>query len=303
VIDLNQMAVFARVVQEESFTAAARALGLPKSTVSERVARLEARLGATLLLRTTRSVRCTEAGRAYHARCLRLLAAANAADAAVMERNASVRGRIRLAVPHLFGYAFLPPALSSFLRAHPETELDVILRDGPVDLAGEGFDVGVQVGKLPGGVVARRLGTASHVLCASPAFLRERGVPRGPRDLTRFDCILYQGLPVVPSAWPLGRGGVVTRVRVRGRLRVGSVLLAREGALAGLGIASLPGFLCAEDLREGRLVRVLEDCRTLQIPISLVFPSRRHVAGRVRALVEALVATFRSVAPWSVEGG
>jgi DNA-binding transcriptional LysR family regulator len=299
VVDLNEMAVFARVVREGSFTRAARALGLPKSTVSHRIARLEARLGATLLHRTTRSVRCTDAGLAYHERCARIVAEAEEADAAASERHHAARGRVRLCVPHLFGQVFLPAVLSRYLRSFPEIDVEVLFRDGPVDLVGEGFDLAVRVGRaVERDLVARPLGAAEHVLCASPGYARERGMPRSPGDLRRYDCILYGGLPAFPGAWTFERGSRTERVRPRGRLTVGSVLVARSAALDGLGIASLPRFLCAEDLRRRRLLPVLEEWSTIRVPVRVVYPTRRLQPGRVRSLVDLMVALFSATPAW-----
>jgi len=301
-IDLNDMAVFARVVREQSFTLAARTLGLPKSTVSHRVARLEARLGARLLHRTTRSVRCTDAGSAYFERCARIVSAAEEADEAASERHGALRGRIRLCAPSLFGTTLLPAVLAEYLGAHPETEVEVILRDGPVDLAGEGIDLAVRVGRVPGeGLVSRRLGAAHHVVCASPRYAREHALPRTPGELAQHECVLYAGLPVVPAAWPFARGGETVRVRVRGRLTVGSVALAHRAALDGLGIATLPAFVCAADLRANRLVRVLEAWAGLSTTIHVVYPTRRHVPSRVRRFIDLMVERFAKQPPWAVE--
>jgi len=300
VIDLNEMAVFARVVREQSFTRAARSLGLPKSTVSHRVARLEARLGVPLLHRTTRSVRCTDAGLDYFARCARIVGEAEEADALASERHGALRGRVRLCAPQLFAHAFLPSVVSAFLRANPETEVQVLLRDGEVDIVEEGIDLAVRIGTSGGEhLVTRRLGVAAHVLCASPAYARRHGLPRVPGELPRFDSILYGGIPAIPEALPFERGGNTERVRPRGRLTVGSVLLAQAAALDGLGIASLPEFVCTADLRAGRLVRVLEGWTPLRVAIRVVYPGRRHLPGRVRALLDLMVSRFSAAPPWA----
>jgi DNA-binding transcriptional LysR family regulator len=300
VIDLNEMAVFSQVVRQQSFTGAARALGLPKSTVSQRVARLEARLGARLLHRTTRRVLPTETGVAYYERCSRILAEAEQADAAVSEIHAALRGRVRLVAPHLFGYTFLPGVLGEFLRAHPEVELDVRLADRHVDLVAEGYDLGVRVGAVSdAALVVRQLGSADHVLCAGPRYLRERGLPRTPRDLATHDFVRYGGMPVPGSRWRFERAGVVEQVSVRGRLTVGSVVLARQAALDGLGIASLPQFACSEDLLARRLLPVLEGWVGLRVPIRLVYPSRRHLPARVRALADLLVERCSALPAWT----
>lgn len=302
-IDLNEMAVFARVVQERSFTQAARGLGLPKSTVSQRVARLEARLGVRLLHRTTRAVRATDAGAAYAERCARILADAEEADAAASESHAAVRGRIRMAVPELFGHAFLPGIVPEFLRRHADAELDVVIEDRHVDLVREGIDLAVRAGRLSDArLVSRRLGVAHHVLCASPRLARERGLPETPAALRDAECVRYE-MEQLPQVWRLERGREVARVRPRGRLTVGSIALAHRAALDGVGVASLPLFLCAPDLRARRLVPVLPGWTSHHVPIQVVYPSRRHLPGRVRALVDLLVERFADAPPWSVPAG
>ncbi len=300
VLDLNDMAVFARVVREGSFTAAARALGLPKSTVSQRVARLEVRLGVRLLHRTTRSVRATDAGAAYAERCARILSEAEEADAAATESHAAIRGRVRLATPELFAHAFLPAVIPEFLRHFPETELDVVIEERHVDLVREGLDLAVRVGRVGDAqLVSRRLGVAHHVLCASPRHARERGLPLAPADLRDAECVLYDLIPV-PQVWRLERGREVVRIRPRGRLTVSSVTLAHKAALDGIGVASLPTFVCAADLEARRLVPVLPGWTTLHVPIQVVYPSRRHLPGRVRALIDLLVARYAAAPPWAI---
>jgi DNA-binding transcriptional LysR family regulator len=301
VVDLNEMAIYARVVREGSFTRAAKALRLPKSTVSQRVARLEARLGARLLHRTTRRVRPTDAGLAYFDRCAAILEEAAQADAEVSEAEASVRGRLRICAPPLFGHTFLGPVLKAYLRAFPDTAVDVLLTDEQIDLVAQGLDLAVRVGDFADQrLVARPLGTAEHILCATPAFLRDHGVPRAPRDLESFDCITYTALPL-PTMWRLERGGEVQRLRVRGRISVNSVPLALRAALDGLGVGNLPAFMCARELRARRLVRVLDGWSSARVALRVVYPTRRHVPERVKAMIEILVARFGSSQPWAVK--
>jgi DNA-binding transcriptional LysR family regulator len=301
VVDLNEMAVFARVVREGSFTRAAAALSLPKSTVSQRVARLEGRLGARLLHRTTRRVRPTDAGLVYFERCAAILADAEQADAAVSEAEATVRGRLRLCAPPLFGHTFLGPILKDYLREFPGTAVDVLLTDEQIDLVAQGFDLAVRVGDFADQrLVARPLGIAEHVLCATPRFLREHGTPRTPRDLQSIDCITYTALPL-PTMWRLERGAEVQRVRVRGRLSVNSVPFAYRSALDGLGIGNLPAFMCARDLRAGRLARVLQGWSSARVALRVVYPTRQHVPERVRAMIQLIVARFGSSQPWAVK--
>lgn len=299
-VDLNQLHVFATVVREQSFTSAARVLGMPKSTVSKRVADLEARLGVRLLQRSTRRLRLTEAGTAYYERCARIVAEAEEADRLLTSLDASPRGLLRVAAPTLFGHAFLGPVVTEFLQKHPHVSLDLVLLDRRVDLIEEGFDLAIWTGPLhDSALVSRRLGATANRLVASPAWLARNAPPQEPSDLRNLDCVAFRSMPG-EVVWALERGTKTVSVPIRARFAVTSHLLAREAALAGLGIANIPQFLVAEDLRLRRLAPVLGDWTSRRGEIQIVSPPGRYPSPRVRAFVDGLIARFAAAPPWTV---
>ena len=295
-LDLDQMATFVEVVRAGSFTAAAKRLGMPKSTVSKRVAELEDRLGARLLQRTTRSVAPTPAGSVYYERCRRLVEELLEAERAVAESGGRLRGPIRVTAPWLLGEA-LSPVMERFLAAHPQVSIELRLADERVDLVAGGFDLAIRAGALPDStLVARRLGDVEHRICASPAYLEGRPPVQRPADLRAHDCLGFQA-PV--TQWTVERRGERVTVPVAGRYTVSSIALIRRAALAGLGVANLPQFVVEADLVAGRLVRLLPAWTADRGAVHLVYPSRRNLSARVAALVELLAATFAEDRPWS----
>ena len=217
--DLNEIAIFARVVKEESFTKAARALGLPKSTVSERVSRLEERLGVRLLERTTRHVRPTAAGAAYYERAARVVAEIEEANAAVTDIHRSPKGLLRIGSPLLFGHAFLGDFVAEFLVAHPEVEVELIVADRRFDVVEEGLDLAVHViGPIEASLIARKIGSAERMCVASPAYLAQREPPKAPEGFARSTRAWCRAT----TAAPLGcfpKKGVPSRSRFRDATR------------------------------------------------------------------------------------
>jgi len=295
--DLNEIAIFARVVKEESFTRAARALGLPKSTVSERVSRLEERLGVRLLERTTRHVRPTAAGAAYYERAARVVAEIEEANAAVTDIHRSPKGLLRIGSPLLFGHAFLGDFVAEFLVAHPEVEIELIVADRRFDVVEEGLDLAVHVlGPIEASLIARKIGSAERMCVASPAYLAEREPPKLPKDLLEHSCLVSSNDR--RATWVFSKEGRSESIAIHGRYSVNSVQLALSAALRGAGIAVLPAFFCAEALRAGHLAPVLEDWSPGRSEIHVVYPGSRHLSARVRLFVDALIDRFTHLPPW-----
>ncbi|WP_437600737.1 LysR family transcriptional regulator [Sorangium sp. So ce590] len=291
-MDLNRIAVFVRVVDERGFTAAARVLGLPKSSVSRSVALLEQALGARLLHRSTRSVRLTEAGAAFYERASRDVASLEEAAAMVADLEAVVRGTIRITAPVDVGVAMLEPAVARFVRRHPAVRIDVVLTGRVVDLVEEGFDLALRAGPLrDGSVIARKIGQVEDALYASPRYLERAGVLGSLGDLAAHRCVLFRATRG-RAAWTLqGPAGDET-VEVDGPLAVDELSFARRAVLAGVGVGLLPAVLCAREVARGRLVRVLPSHVASGAPLHLVYPSARYLPHRIAAfrdfLVEAL---------------
>ena len=295
--DLNEIAIFARVVREESFTKAARALGLPKSTVSERVSRLEERLGVRLLERTTRHVRPTAAGAAYYERAARVVAEIEEANAAVTDIHRSPKGLLRVGSPLLFGHAFLGDFVAEFLVKHPEVEVELIVADRRFDVVEEGLDLAVHVlGPIEGSLIARKIGSAERMCVASPDYLSQREPPNTPKDLLKHSCLVMSNDR--RATWVFTKDGRSESIAIHGRYSVNSVQLAMTAALRGAGIAVLPTFFCAEALRAGHLAPVLEDWSSGKSEIHVVYPGSRQLSARVRLFVDALVDRFTRLPPW-----
>ena len=289
---------FEGVVAAGSFAGAARALGLSVAAVSKQVRALEDRLGVRLLQRTTRQVRLTEAGLRFHERCQRILADLEDAEREVAERQATARGRVRVSAPMSFGQRHIGPVVSAFLGSHPDVAIDLVLDDRFVDLLAEGFDVAVRIAELrDSSLVARRLCASRRVLCAAPDYLAQHGTPTSPDDLAAHRCIGYAYM-ASGCDWPFRTPGGRRLVRVHGPVMSNNGDVLRVLALDGCGIALLPTFLVADDLREGRLREVLPDQLDGDPAVWVVQPTRRHVPLAVRAFVELLVARFAGVAPW-----
>ena len=296
--DLTAMAVFAAVVEAGGFTAAARQLGLSKSAVSKRVARLEAELGARLMNRTTRRLALTEVGTEYYAACARVVREAEAAALAVSHLQAEPRGVLRVSAPMSFGQRHLGPALPAFLEAHPALRLDLDLNDRRVDLIAERHDMAIRIGRLrDSSLVARTLAPSRLVVCATPDYFARHGRPRRPQDLRAHRCLTYAYQETLDEWRFIGpRGEVAVRVTGPYRANNGEVLLA--ALCAGVGIGRFPTFIVGDDLRAGRVESCLDDYGSEPAAIHAVYPSRRHVAPKVRACIDFLASRYGPEPYW-----
>lgn len=298
---LGDIACFVEVVRRGSFTAAAEKLGLTRSAISKQVARLENRLQARLLNRTTRRLSLTEVGQTFHASARRGLQEIADAEAAVTALQAAPRGTLQLNVPMSFGILHIAPAIADFLDCFPEVQVDVRLDDRKLDLVEAGFDLAIRIGELPdSSLVARAICPCPLVACAAPAYLKRRGRPATPDDLRRHDVLLYS-YSDAPSQWIFtGRSGHTISVPVNGRVRMNNSLALREVLLAGAGITVTPRFVVEADLRAGRLTALLQDHRLRELAVYAVYPERRHLSPKVRAFIDFIGDRLRngSTASW-----
>jgi len=290
-IDLNRVAVFHRVVEAGSFTAAAADLGLRKSSVSRSVAALEADLGIRLLQRTTRKLSLTDAGRAYHDRARDALAGLEAAREAASALGTEPRGLVRITAPVDLAGA-LAGATAPFLRAHPAVHVEALLTSRLVDMVREGFDLAVRAGVLvDSSLLARRLGATDFGLFASPAYLDAAGRPRRLADLAGHECVLYRAGGRT-ATWRLSGPRGEERVTVRGRFDTDEYGAVRAMVASGFGIALAPIFMFAPHVDRGELERVLPRLALQGAAMHVVWPSRRFEPAAVvlyrRALEEAL---------------
>ena len=296
--NLAAMAVFARVVEDRSFTQAADALGRSKSAVSKAVSQLEDRLGARLLNRTTRRLSLTEAGTAYYERAARILAEAAEADSAVSALQDEPRGTLRINAPMSFGQRHLAPAIGGFLERYPELRLDITLSDRFVDLIGEGYDVAVRIAALPdSSLIAAKLAPNRRVVCASPDYLARAGTPRHPQDLRQHNCFGYT-YQATGNTWRfVGPEGPAT-VRVTGSLTANNGDILKAAMLQGLGLGLVPTFSIADELKSGELVVVLPDYIDTETSVYAVYPHSRHLSAKVRAFVDYLRDRFGPEPYW-----
>jgi DNA-binding transcriptional LysR family regulator len=284
--DLERMAIFARVVEEKSFSAAARRLNLSKSLVSKHITQLEKSIGSRLLNRTTRALSLTEAGSIFYEHCARIIEELEEAKLAVTRIQSEPRGILRVSAPVAFGRLHIASALPEFLAAHPELRIDMVTTDRFVDLAEEGYDVVVRiVGEPTSNVVARKLAPVNRRICATPEYFERHGVPQTPQDLERHNCLTYTYFnPQDP--WRLrGPDGDIS-VRASGDLHVNDDDALSEAVLRGLGIALLPTFIIGKALQTGRLRSVLSDYVPLERHIYAIYLPNRHLSAKVRAFID-----------------
>ena len=297
-VDLVDVLAFVRVAETGAFARAAERMGISKSILSRRVARLEQQLGAKLLTRTAQGAQTTDIGRTYFERASNILAELEAAEEVVAEAVTQVAGPIRLAGPLSFGTKHLAPALADFAKLYPEVELDVSFEDRKIDLVGGGFDLAIRIGNLPdSALIARRIAPVRSTVLASPAYLAARGRPGHPRDLAHHDLLLYANVNS-GDQWRFRVGGKWETVRGRARLRGDNGDLLREAACADLGIVVLPTFIASQAIGEGKLELLLLDYPLEESGLHIVMPPGRATTARVRALVDFLAARFGPEPEW-----
>lgn len=297
-IQITDMTAFVAVVEMASFTEAGRRLGTTKSVISRRVSDLERELGASLLDRTARSVRATEVGAVYYAKCVRILESIGAANDFVAGFNSLVRGRLRIAVPEAFGPHLVTPLLNEFTENYPEVLLDIDSDDHYVNLSDSHFDLAIRVGRLgDSNLIARPLTTYRQWLCASPAYLQQKGMPRSYSDLSGHDGLI-DALGEAQGTWQLVVNGELRACRVRERIRSNSTQHLLAAACAGLGIVQLPSIIAANAIAAGQLRIVLPECAPPPSQISMVYPKSRKSSQKVQTLLAFLAERVPQMADW-----
>ena len=293
-MDLNETVVFIRVVQAGSFSAAARQLGLPVSTVSTRVARLERRLGVTLLQRTTRRLSLTEPGELYYRHAAEGLNYMLEAEAAVTASTGEPRGRLRVTAPADFGDTILVNLLNRLHDAYPEIDVDLMLTDSYLDLVAESIDVAIRAGELSDStLVAKRVGIACWALFASPGYVDAVQTPATPRGLSRHRCLQFTSFG--KEEWTLSNRKESLRIPMKGHRIINDLGMIRLMALEGQGIGILPTYICREDLNEGRLVRVLPKWQARADPVHLIYPRQQFVPPKLRAFMDIAASELYSL--------
>jgi DNA-binding transcriptional LysR family regulator len=286
--ELDDLRAFVEVVETGGFSRAAQRLGLAKSIISRRLARLEADLGAPLLSRTTRGVSPTEAGAEFKLRAQQILADLDAARDAVAQHGQEIVGRLRVAAPLSFGLRHLAPLFAELAARHPRLEVEVSYSDSFVDIIAERFDAAVRLGQLADStLVARRIAPIHAAVCATPAYFDAHGRPRRPEDLLQHEC-LVQNTGRSTAVWRFQSGKRWISINPRGRFRADNGEAVLQAALAGLGVAYLPTFLIAEAVDAAALEPVLRDYPLPEAGLYLVRPPGGQAPGKVRALGELL---------------
>lgn len=284
-MDLNETAVFVKVVDAGSFSAAARLLGLPTSTVSTRVARLERRLGVTLLQRTTRRLNLTDAGSLYYQHAATGLGHMLDAEAAVTESTGEPKGLLRVTAPADIGDDLLADIVRQMHRRFPLVGIDLLLVSRYVDLVAEGVDIAIRTGSLKDStLIAKNVGLARWVPFASPDYLASMSLPDSPQALRHHCCLQFT--PLGKESWTLsGAGGSLT-VPLPGMVMINDVRIIRAMTLAGEGVALLPEYLCRAECAAGRLQRLLPDWYAKADPVHLVYPRQRFMPPKLRAFID-----------------
>lgn len=290
----GEMEVFVRVVEEGSFSRAARSLSLTPSAVSKLIGRLEVRLGVRLLLRTTRAVTLTDEGEAYYRAAIPIMKALNDAD--LEAGGGMARGRLTISASLPFGSMYVTPAIPAFVERHPNVRIDLHLTDDVIDLLAQRTDIAIRTGNLPdSALVARRLGMSRMVVCASPAYLYRHGVPERPGDLARHDCLTFTFRPS-PALWPFLVEGERVQQAVSGSIQVNNGATLRQMATAGAGIARMGLFNAREEIGAGRLVPILEHHNPGDIEtIHALYLGGGQVPHRVRSFIDHLAEHLRQV--------
>jgi DNA-binding transcriptional LysR family regulator len=287
-----EMQTFSAVADAGSFVKAAEALGLSRAAVSRHVADLEARLGVRLIHRTTRRLSLTEEGEIFLARSRELVVGVEEAEAELGARGGAARGLLRINAPVSFGISHLAPLWPEFQARYPEVRLDIELTDRIVDLLEEGYDLAIRIADLPSStLIGRRLATTRMVLCASPEYIARQGEPREPAELAghvKFAYSYWGG----GNEWRFDGPGGETRLRIDPLLMSNNGETCRAAALAHQGIILQPAFLVGDDLAAGRLVELMPEYHVLELGIYALYPTRKHVAPKVRVMVDFLLQKF-----------
>lgn len=283
-MDLNQIAVFIKVVQLGSFSQAARELGMPNSTVSAKVSFLEKRLGVTLLQRTTRKLNITPAGKTYFEKCLLGLEELKSAEMELASLQSEPQGLLRITAPVELGGALLPTVIADFTQKFPKVRAEIILSDRRVELLAENVDVALRAGVLKDStLIAKKVGEVYFAPFASPNYLKKFGTPSHPRNLRQHQCLQFT--PIGFESWSLVSSKGKLDIPVTGKIIVNDLATIKNLVTAGHGVALLPSYYCRQEVKEGSLQRILPDWRTNQIPVHFVYPAQKYVTTKLSQFI------------------
>ncbi len=284
-MNLNEVAIFVKVVETGSFVGAANALEMPKSTVSARISSLEKRLGVTLIRRTTRKLHITEAGQLYYKECLEAISRITAAEEEVLHNQSAPQGPLRITAPVELGGTLFPAILSEFTKKYPLINVEIILTDRKVDLIEEKIDIGIRTGFLKdSSLIAKKLGTIYFAPFASPKFLKTAGPIKTPKDMEKLCTIAFA--PLGTEEWHLLNNNQKQTIKIQKKTVVNDLNLTKSLAVSGMGIAIIPTFHCLPEVKAGKLVRILNNWRTEVRPVHFVYPSHKYVSPKIKAFID-----------------
>lgn len=284
-MDYNEVAIFIKVIQKGSFTGAALALGMPKSTVSTKISNLEKLLGATLITRSTRKIRLTPAGEAFFLRSTKAIDEITAAGIAVRAENVEPQGRFRITAPVDIGNTILPGLTALFLKKFPKVQFDILLTDRRIVFLDDEVDLAIRAGALKdSSLIAKKVGEVIFKIYASPKYLKENGKPSALKELNEHTCIHFT--PLSSEGWQLKNGKRSATVTLTRKIVVDNMNLAHGLALEGVGIALMPSFLCESEIKTGKLIPILPEWTSEVAPMHFVYPAQKYVPPVVRAFIE-----------------
>jgi DNA-binding transcriptional LysR family regulator len=283
---LEAMSVLLAVAEAGSISAASRKLKVPLATISRKVSELEAHLKVRLLMRSNRNISLTEAGHSFVAASRRILAEVNDAERDVSGENLTLKGELVLSAPIALGRFYLLPVVEDFLKDHPNIDIRMMLADRRLNMIENHIDIGLRVGELDDfSLVVKKVGTVRRVVCASPAYLKRKGIPKTPADLRAHDCVTFENT-LSPQAWTFNVGKSEKSFPVHSRLIVSTAEAACDAAVAGLGLTRMLDYQVAAPLRAGALKLVLESYRSSPKPIHLIYEAGRHLPLKIRTFLD-----------------
>lgn len=293
-MDLNEIAVFIQVVQSQSFSAAAKKLGMPNSTVSHKVSSLEQRLGVTLIQRTTRKLNITPAGQMYYKKCMEGMESIVAAEQELASIQDEPNGLLRITAPVELGKSVLPGIVSKYVSKYPKVRVELILGGRRMDLLSENVDLAIRVGALQDStLIAKKIGSPHFAPYATAKYLKSRGTPQHPRDLRLHDSIIFTpaGMEEVKLVGPKGsfNAALTSKIIVNDLDAVKDLVLMNEG------IGFMQSFFCGPEIKSGKLVRLLPEWRSEQTPVHFVYPAQRFVSPKLKAFMEMALEPLKSI--------
>ncbi|MCG9594201.1 LysR family transcriptional regulator [Vibrio diabolicus] len=287
--------IFYHLIEQGSFSAAARHMSLTKSVVSKRIAKLEQELGVQLLYRTTRTLTLTEAGRAFFTHAKAVYQAVATAEESIVGLGKNLSGNIKVSVPTISGELILPQVINEFNQKYPDINIDMDLDNRFVDIVNERFDLAIRTGVLPdSSLIARKLVDANWIVCASPQYLAKHGIPKQPQALDKHNCLVYSYQETGAREWAFKDGDEVYQITVDGNLCTNNSSVLRNVALLGQGIIYVPRVLVYEDLKQGRLIQLFKDETAKCLGIYAVYPYTRQQPEKIKIFIDHLYTSLQS---------